>query len=276
MALGMAADIYPTKEEVVTLEAISGNLPWVRHTHGGNSVGQKMQGIGQIDYTAYVWNVEFAPDPSKGHLYGWKQPDLFTQFRRFTAINYFAPASALHFEELNITGKQRGLGRIGADFWPVLKDKQGRRRSSVGDRYIQSYWHSLNLSSHLLVPGPAGPVASTRYEQFREGLQECEARIAIETVLTDETLKAKIGPDLAKRCQDALDERLRTLWRAGSPMQLNGRDYASAKLVGDTYGGAAGQFWFAGAGWQERTRQLYALAGEVARSVAQKQAQPAN
>ncbi len=42
--------------------------------------------------------------------------------------------------------------------------------------------------------GPTGPVASTRYEQMREGVQQCEARIAIATALTDEKLKAKVGP----------------------------------------------------------------------------------
>jgi len=275
MALGMAADIWPTKDEVSVLQEVSGGLPWVRHSHGGGNVGQKMHGIGRIDYTAYVWNVKYGPDPATGHAYGWKQPSLVAQYRRGPALNLISPAAIMHFEELNITGAQRGVGRIGADYWPAIKDKRGRRKGCVCARYPQSYWHSLNLASHLLVPGPNGPVASTRYEYFREGIQQCEARIAIERALTDEASKANLGPELAGRCQNVLDERLRALWRAGSSMQLSGRDYASAEVNGDSYGGlwsggVAGHFWFAGSGWQDRTRQLYDLAGEVTRKLAGK------
>ena len=136
-------------------------------------------------------------DPTHGRMYGWKRPELYAEFRRFTALNDWPLATILLFPEIQITGKQRGLGRVGADFWPVYKDKQGRRRAWIWDRYPQSLWHSCNLMSHMLVPGPAGPVASTRYECMREGIQECEARIAIESVLTDEAQKAKLAADLA-------------------------------------------------------------------------------
>ncbi|MBN2581858.1 MAG: hypothetical protein JXL80_02240, partial [Planctomycetes bacterium] len=265
MRLGMASDTWPSKEETEMLQEVSGGLSWVMHTHGGNRVGRKMHDIGEISYIAYVWNVEYAPDPSEGHVYGWKQPELMTQFRRFTALNNMSPSALMHFEELNITGHQRGLGRIGADFWAAFKDKRGRRSGHVWSRYLQSLWHSLNLSSHMLVPGPKGPVASTRLEYLREGIQQSEARVAIERVLTDEALKAKLGDAMAKQCQEVLDERLREVWRSGSEMNLTGRDYASSKLNGDSYGGIAGHCWFAGSGWQDRTQKFYDLAGEVVR-----------
>ena len=268
MMLGMASDAWPTKDELTTLQDASGNLPWIMHTHGGSRVGKKMHGIAPVGYIAYVWNVDYAPDPSEGRLYGWKQPELMAQFRRFKALNEMSPSALLHFQELNITGRQRGMGRIGADFWGPYKDKKGRRTGWVWQRYPQSLWHSLNLSSHMLVPGPAGPVASSRLEFFREGMQQCEARIAIERALTDDALKARLGPQLAKRCQDVLDERLREVWRSGSGMNLTGRHYASAELAGDYFGGIAGHCWFVGSGWQDRTQKFYALAGEVARKLA--------
>jgi len=268
MRLGMASDVWPSTEELTVLQEVSGNLEWVMHTHGGVSrIGRKMRGIADVSYIAYVWDVKYAPDPSEGRVYGWKMPGLMAQFRRFQALNTMSPSALMHFSELNITGYQRGLGRIGADFWASFKDKRGRRSGYVWSRYPQSLWHSLNLSSHMLVPGPDGPVASTRLEYLREGIQQCEARIAIERVLTDEALKAKLGQDLAKRCQDVLDERLREIWRAGSDMNLTGRDYASSKLTGDSYGGVAGHCWFAGSGWLDRTQQFYELAGEVTRKI---------
>ena len=39
-------------------------------------------------------------------------------------------------------------------------------------------------------------MATTRLEVFREGVQECEARICLEQALTDEQLAARLGPDL--------------------------------------------------------------------------------
>lgn len=268
MMLGMASDAWPTKGELTTLQEVSGGVPWVMHTHGGNRVGQKMLGIAPVGYIAYVWNVKYGPDPSQGRVYGWKQNDLMVQFRRFQALNTMPAAGLLHFQEINITGHQRGIGRIGADFWAPIKDKRGKRSGHVWERYPQSLWHSLNLSSHMLVPGPRGPVASTRYEVFRQGMQQCEARIAIERALTDETLKAKLGAELAERCQRLLDERMVDVWRAGSGLQLTGRSYASVPFTGDSYGGLAGHIWYIGSAWQDRTQALYATAGEVARKLA--------
>jgi hypothetical protein len=261
MMLGMCSDACPTKAELTVLQEVSGNLTWVNHTHSGPI---PMNGLAKVKYVTFVWNNKFAPDPAKGHTYGWKRPDLATQFIRFAALNDWPLVTIEHFEELNITGEQRGVGRIGADFWPAIKDAKGRRAGHVVDRYPESYWHSLNLSSHLLAPGPTGPVATVRYEAYRQGVQECEARIAIEQVLTDEALKAKIGPELAQKSQAVLDDRLREMWRADSDMELTGGRYVSR---GDDffYGGVAGQYWFIGSGWQDRTQSFFELAGEVAR-----------
>ena len=270
MVLGMASDVWPNKGELTVLQEVSGNLPWIMHTHGGSRVGKKMLNIADVRYIAYVWNVDYAPDPSEGRLYGWKQNELMVQFLRFGGLNNMSPSALAHFEEVNITGRQRGVGRIGADFWSPYKDNKGKRDGYVWSRYPQSLWHSCNLSSHMLVPGPDGPVASARLEYFRAGVQECEARIALERILTDEALKAKLGADLAKRCQDVLDQRLRETWRAGSDMQLTGRDYSSAKLSGDSYGGFAGHCWYAGSGWQERTQKFFALVGEATSKAGQK------
>jgi hypothetical protein len=263
MVIGMASDVSPSKAEMTVLQEVSGGLPWIMHTHGGNRVGQKIQGQGEVCYVAYVWNVAYAPDPSEGRLYGWQRNELETQFLRFGGLNNMSPSALAHFLELNITGRQRGLGRIGADFWAPFKNNKGRREGYAWSRYPQSLWHSLNLSSHMLVPGPDGPVASTRYEYLRQGLQECEARIALERILTDEALKAKLGTDLAKRCQDVLDERLRETWRAGSEMNITGREYATGKLGGDSYGGYAGHCWYVGSGWQERSQKFLNLVAEA-------------
>ena len=51
----------------------------------------------------------------------------------------------------------------------------------------------FTVPESLLAPGPEGPVASDEMEAYREGVQECEARIAIERALGDEARKARLG-----------------------------------------------------------------------------------
>ena len=91
----MASDRWPNKEELTVLQEVSGNLPWISHTHGGTQVGSKLEGLATVAYTAYVWNVQYPnafpinadpiQDPSQGRMYGWKRPQLYAEFRRFTA-----------------------------------------------------------------------------------------------------------------------------------------------------------------------------------------------
>ena len=83
-------------------------------------------------------------------------------------------------------------------------------------------------------------VATVRLENAREGVQETEARVALEKALLD---KAHPLPrDLAQRCQKLLDERTQVLrlWKLG----------------------AAGIAPF---GWEDRTRRLFDAAAEVAK-----------
>ena len=170
MCLGMASDVWGNKEEMTTLQEVSGDLPWINQTHGGSHVGTKLAGVSPVAYTAYVWNVRYAEDPNKARTYGWKRPELYAEFRRFGSLNDWPLSTILLFPELQITGQQRGVGRVGADFWPVLRNKQGKRAGWIWSPYLQSMWHSCQLMSHMLTPGPAGPVASSRYELMREGI----------------------------------------------------------------------------------------------------------
>jgi hypothetical protein len=267
MLLGIASDMWPNKDEMITLDKASGSLPWINHTHQGPQGAPLAGGLGHVAYTAYVWPNQYPGDPRRPRTYGWKRPELNVEFHRFGSQNDWLLPTQMVFPEIEITGNQRGLGRIGADFWAVLKDKAGRRRGAIGDRYPQSGWHSCNLSSHMLNPGPDGPVATSRYEMLREGMQNCEARITIEKVLTDEAQKAKLGAPLAAKCQQVLDDRIWAELKCFSGLQLTGRIYTTYNNYGCIFyynaGGEAGAHWYAGSGWQDREQQLYTLAGEV-------------
>jgi len=181
------------------------------------------------------------------------------------------PSRLRGLAEVNITGNQRGIGRIGGDFWWAIKDKRGRRVGTVTGRYPQSQWRNLDIMAWLLAPGASGAVATARYEYLREGVQECEARILIEAALTDETLREKLGDKLATRCQALLDQRQRSLWKAqgltdeeidSTTTRRNSNDIERRLRRGA--GASSGHTWFLNSGWQKRTEKLFVLAGEVA------------
>jgi hypothetical protein len=154
--------------------------------------------------------------------------------------------------EVNIAGKQRGFGGLGADFWPVLKDKRGRLRGTLSARYPKSSWRNLNIRATLLWPGPDGAMPTTRFQMLREGMQECEARIAVEKAI----LAKKVRGALAKRAQELLDERIHAL-KKGMP---------GAWPYGGHWSTKKSEFpIFIHGGWQERSRKLFDVAAEVIR-----------
>jgi hypothetical protein len=55
----------------------------------------------------------------------------------------------------------------------------------------------------MLYPGPDGPVASERYEMFREGVEIAEALIFIERAIQEK----KLGPALQQKAEQALEAR---------------------------------------------------------------------
>ena len=139
-----------------------------------------------------------------------------------------------------------GLGRTGADFWPVLGDDSMRvkglakRSMTITSRYPESGWDQLNMDTateNLLGAGPAGAVSTERFEQVREGVQDCEARIVVEKALLDGRLTA----ELAQKCRQVLDER-------------HGRIRAACK---------GNWNWYEGAGSAGLAEKLYSAAAEV-------------
>jgi hypothetical protein len=95
-------------------------------------------------------------------------------------------------------------------------------------------------------------------------VQECEARIVIEAALSDPALKGRLGADLAQRCQDALDERLRCLQLCFCQL-MNYLDGDGGMLSSTGGAGVAGHYWWIGSAWQDRDAKLFDLAGEVAK-----------
>ena len=304
MVLGMVNDEVPTREDVAFLNEVSGGLPWIAHLHPPRTRGVKPVGnkllwkIADVCYEAHVYNIRYEMDPAKHRSYGWQLPEHRAFFGRHGIPN--GPALRVRFlPEVNITGGQRGVGRIGADYWYVMRNARGERAGTVYSRYPENMWRNLDIGCWLLAPGQSGPVATARYENLREGVQECEARILIESVLTDAVKSKKIDADLAKRAQALLDDRQRAIWRSTwtkeeqlkllDTLGIHGNARNEHEAIWQALGakgvklppfwdGAArqmrvdeyrkGEQWFVKSGWQQRNSDLFKFAAEV-----QKQAQ---
>jgi len=264
MMLAMVGDYIlaggPVKKAVEDLKIAAPGVPWVRHDHPAKKTS--LYGV-PIAYRAGVWLIG-PTDPDfqvyrKKRYYGWKNPSLRVIFPRssgpyvlhlktpletyrFTAEGAFVSASEL-----------RGIGRIGADFWAVIKGARGSARSLCG-RYPESHMGQLHMAysfPFLLAPGKEGAIATGRYEMMRESLQEAEARVFIEKALLNPKLKVKLGEPLCTRLQKMLDDRVRIFMRANGVHELMPDDH----------------LWYYSENWQKRSAELYSAAAEVAKKL---------
>lgn len=274
LMLGMFTDSTPSKEDTQLFLDIAPDLAWVQQ---GHNVFKNLHGMAKVGYTATWWSGHFADDSihrrsdtrSKTRvmqsMHGWKQPRLDALYERTGRLESYPPTRwRFECETAITTDIMRGIGRLGADFWKPVKNKEGRRAGYVHDRFPDGQWRAVghDISSWVLEPHPTGPVTTNRLLALVDGVQECEARIFIEQALTDEGLRARLGDDLARRCQETLNERLAYMWKclAHLQLELHGWGITSWRFSP----GVAGHAWFLSTGHEERTEKLYALAAEVA------------
>jgi len=252
--LGVSTDAIPSREVVRFFADLLPGVPWVHHSHsfwGGRD--KKIEAAGsRIAYAAIVGG-HWATDRPEKRAYGWRKP--WVHFHRALKDNH--PIHIFRIlGEINITSDRKGFGRLGADFWPVLKDKRGRKRGRLcNGRYPKSFWRNLTILTTLLAPGKDGAIPTARFELLREGVQECEARIFIEQALADEALRNKLGAELAEKAQAVLDARTKVLRKA-----------ITGAVHGVQFGcpNQEGYNAYLAADWQELSRTLYTTAWQVA------------
>ena len=300
LMLGTITDMQPTARQVQFLADVSDDLPWVAQRHPSEIRGRphpnrQLRSLASVAYEAHVYHIVHQVNPELGRKHGWRIEELRAAFPRGGRPNHdFLSVRTL--AAFSITGGQRGLGRIGADLWPAIRDRRGRRSGPVYARYPESNWRALDIESWILAAGPDEPVASARLENLREGLQECEARIFIEDALLEPDKRDRVGDDLARRAQALLDDRHRARWRSvwphaedleklgeietarGHAMEViwetlrrqHGRDDLpwfwdhEAEDRRERYRSEA-RAWFFASDWRGRSEGLFELAGEIER-----------
>lgn len=243
---GMGNDSVPHQACLDLVNTTFPGAKWVIHAHsfyGGKDKKANFQ------YACFVWGVKGFCRGEKG----WQNPFLLAQFLRNLDDHY--PITTYRLApEVNLTGGQRGVGRIGLDYWRVLRNRTGQRTATISDRYPKASWRNLNITDSLLAPGATGPVATARFEMLREGVQECEARIFVQTALDS----GKLPTDLAEKCQKVLAARDEFLKQAAI-VPGGGRPwFADMNPKEEAYLGYVGA-------WQEQSEALYRAAAEVSR-----------
>jgi hypothetical protein len=227
LMMGMNGDSRPKPvHEKVLVEAAPG-VKWVNQAHPflTEMLTPKLIPAG---YVTTVWNSGQPPDPREQHLYGWRPVEyrgdkfLGATFPREGGgcigkmCDSSAPGVFRLINEAALTSGRAGFGRTGADFWRVIEGRYGELdKRSISAR--QTSWAQCDIGNGtlaLLGAGPNGPVATRRFELVREGVQAGEARIFLERALTDATQKARLGEELAARCQALLDRRVDGMRRA--------------------------------------------------------------
>jgi hypothetical protein len=252
---GLIGDARPTKQAMDDITTGVKDAKWAAHSHY-YCTHWKGYDLGMANA---LWGIGCVPvDPAQGRGYGWRNPFWLSYYPREMSmlstlvehrvkLETWTGARTRSKQAYSKAEGARGLGRLGADFWAVVKSA-GSQRHSLAGRYPESYWGQLNLNygiPHLLGRGKHGPVPTVRSEAFRENIQEVEARVFLEKALLDEGKKAALGAELAGRCRSALDKRIRMCLHAAGE----------------------GRPWFISSGWNERTEELFRLASEVAKKL---------
>lgn len=253
MMIGIMGDFnIPWPETVEVFKRIDPDLKWVWNAHSTNLRAH-------IGYCTRVY-ANKPPLPGGKRSYFWQRSGgpVVAFFPRFRAMDIcpLRPSAPLGVYQLDNEAAQMwgvdGIGRLGADFWGVMRSRRLNR--TVIARFPESDWSQLNPTTSdtsLLEPGPDGALSSARFEMFREGVQQCEARMVLEKALLVPEERRRLSAELARRCREILEERAEMLRAAISTDDES-------------------WIWYPASGWELRVEKLFQAASEIQRTLAAK------
>lgn len=274
MMFGLAPDgVGPDFQD---MHAISPGTKWIASTHivpvswkAKTKAGKMIKGkefLGAWSWMhGYLIKVGWMGETDGVPIYAWRNDTKISERNSYPSIrlaasrsrspvmnnDYNADVNRLRItaEALQLQGSARGgytyqgYGLWGADFW--------KREFLRFDSF-----HNVALSettfTWIVGAGKDGPVPTCRSRNLQMGQQEAEVRMYVQDAILDKEKKAKLGPDLAKRCKDACDARTKlfsfiSIYRYNNCAGSMPRN----RLIPDI------------AAWDNETIKLYKLADEV-------------
>jgi len=283
MMFGFVVQNQVLVETIGDLKALAPDAKWWEYTHWSQRrKGDKttFQDVGRMSWAygaplAVFWD----PDEDKPH-FAWKNLAKDVYFvaapRAKAQINVGQTGELSIFRltaETTLLGSHGGeelipefgsfcgFGQVGADFWPLATASGKGEGNRLDSRYVG--WGSLSLTDtmeSLLGAARSAPAHSCRTQLLRESQQEAEARVFVQNALLDEKLKARLGADLARRCQQVCDDRTRAFFY----------DTVYFGEKGEEYGRVFNQ-----ERWDTETEKLYQAASDVANALGRRGNDPA-
>ncbi len=239
--LGTAGDTWPSPATVSFFKRIAPYARWRSISHGGGVVrwgptdADRTQPNGMVvGYCEAVRRItngrqKLAHAPVACNSRDCVRSDPF-HYRSLPGVN-------------TISANFDGFCWKGLDYWTYITP-EGRLRSALNtDVHFGNIVGSTPRT--IAAPGPGGAVATVQYEMLREGIQDCEAMLLIRDALNDPARRAKLGEDLARRCEAVLENLLCLLETGhryaphggGDVRRHVGRLYAAAADVTAALGG---------------------------------------
>jgi len=221
------------------LSRLAPDVGWARSSHNGGRL-PKGRGRVSLDLRLRGFRQPFERSGQVVSRMGWRDPAGPVLFpRSASSTRALMPFDSLWafrttMECASVYGA-RGISRIGADCWKPFR---------FGEWFMPMV-HSV------LYPGPNGAESSATFEVLREGIQETEARVALERWMSDAaTPDPAEGPQpsaVSGEAKRLLDERI--MWIGAVPT------WPPYTPIGGYHGG-----------WQARSRALFAVAARAAKT----------
>jgi len=127
------------------------------------------------------------------------RPVYFCNEYRFNWRNFSPLTHQRRVGEDIIMSGRDGVSDFGADMF-MYRDEKGNLLIPIGSSGPSG---PAQTQHSMLYPGPDGPVATERYEMFREGVEIAETLLFIERAIQEK----KLTPELQQKAEQALEAR---------------------------------------------------------------------
>jgi hypothetical protein len=259
--IGMANDRFPSEAVAARFRELAPWAKWLRFSHWRD--GQPRPATEDTTYTLRgyleIGLMEQETPPGRA-LGGWDMRFPRVTILRRHITEYCPLTQFRNAIDVAVGGlppepypqsASNGLCRWGLDYWNI--DGGG----PLLLKYDRNQWGLMYRPvsvKKLLGQGADGPVATTRLEMLLEGLQETEARIALEKAIRRDDLAAP----LRQECEALLKDRLHFRNRGGRTNL--GADYMGEQRENEIYT----RLWSVAPDWQAQALRLFNLAARVA------------
>jgi hypothetical protein len=206
-AFGHNSYCYPPKPEIVDVaHRLWPDGRWAYSAHNG-TLGGSFKGTQNgvaipVTWSLVVWGE--GPLGHRGHAALLDpRPGIWCTLAR---TRHYDGRSALNvyrnLPEEAIERGHDGVGEFGAENFPVEDPQREGRYFNLGAGRGTGGGNNASTRA-LLAPGPNGPVATERFEMYREGVELCEAVLYLEQAIREK----KIDGPLATKVNTYLDRR---------------------------------------------------------------------